>query len=324
MNGFQGIFPWWGGQGGNAPLAFTCRNLAERKGNEYAGQAASSAANSRLDGSPMQEDLVYDIGLHRGEDTQFYLAKGFRVVAVEGNPALVAHCRQVFADAIDAGRLQIIEGAIAPAEAGDTIRFYVNPKMSIWGTISPEYEQANAQLGKDSQSIEVPRVDIADLLQRRGMPFFMKIDIEGADTLVIDALRQLPDRPRFLSTEASAVDVASSKNDLYALKDLGYRRFQIVQQATIPGSRLNSVNRDGNTFDYVFPDHASGPFGDELPGRWHDFSDTIAAFGTLTTRKKMYGPRSRLATMRGGWRLRRLIESVAGPVGWHDIHARLD
>ena len=26
--------------------------------------------------------LIYDVGAHRGEDTEFYLKKGFRVVAI--------------------------------------------------------------------------------------------------------------------------------------------------------------------------------------------------------------------------------------------------
>jgi hypothetical protein len=36
----------------------------------------------------MQDLLVFDIGCHRGEDSDFYLQKGFRIVAVEANPAL--------------------------------------------------------------------------------------------------------------------------------------------------------------------------------------------------------------------------------------------
>ena len=35
-------------------------------------------------------DLIMDVGMHRGEDAEFYLKKGFRVVGVEANPELVA------------------------------------------------------------------------------------------------------------------------------------------------------------------------------------------------------------------------------------------
>lgn len=35
------------------------------------------------------EDLIYDVGFNRGEDTAYYLRKGYRVVAFEANPDLV-------------------------------------------------------------------------------------------------------------------------------------------------------------------------------------------------------------------------------------------
>lgn len=40
------------------------------------------------------ENLIFDAGAHRGDDTDFYLGKGFRVVAAEANPILVDHLRR--------------------------------------------------------------------------------------------------------------------------------------------------------------------------------------------------------------------------------------
>ena len=53
--------------------------------------------------TPKHEDLIYDVGMHRGEDTQFYLRKGFRVVAFEANPENVSFCRNKFRESIDHG-----------------------------------------------------------------------------------------------------------------------------------------------------------------------------------------------------------------------------
>lgn len=50
------------------------------------------------------DDLIYDVGLHRGEDTDYYLQKGFRVVAVEANPQLVDECTARFAREIADGK----------------------------------------------------------------------------------------------------------------------------------------------------------------------------------------------------------------------------
>jgi len=40
-----------------------------------------------------EPDLIFDIGSHKGEDTDFYLKKAFKVVAFEANPKLIAHCK---------------------------------------------------------------------------------------------------------------------------------------------------------------------------------------------------------------------------------------
>ncbi|TIL80880.1 MAG: FkbM family methyltransferase, partial [Mesorhizobium sp.] len=36
----------------------------------------------------MQADLVYDVGMNNGDDTAYYLHRGFRVVAIEADPDL--------------------------------------------------------------------------------------------------------------------------------------------------------------------------------------------------------------------------------------------
>ena len=41
-------------------------------------------------------DLNDDVGFHQGEDTAFYLKKGFRVVAFEAHPRLAENGRPVY------------------------------------------------------------------------------------------------------------------------------------------------------------------------------------------------------------------------------------
>jgi hypothetical protein len=35
------------------------------------------------------KNLIYDVGMNDGNDTAYYLSRGFRVVAIEANPVLV-------------------------------------------------------------------------------------------------------------------------------------------------------------------------------------------------------------------------------------------
>ena len=86
--------------------------------------------------------LIYDVGAHRGEDTSFYLAKGFTVVAVEASPQLCDEMRERFHDYIDAGRLRLIN--IAIADYNGTIDFYVDSAVSVWSTVNYEWVLRNA------------------------------------------------------------------------------------------------------------------------------------------------------------------------------------
>ena len=57
-------------------------------------------------------DLIYDVGAHKGEDSDFYLRLGFRVVAVEANPTLVDKLKQRFPDEISNGKYILVENAM--------------------------------------------------------------------------------------------------------------------------------------------------------------------------------------------------------------------
>jgi len=58
------------------------------------------------------KDLIYDVGMCKGEDTDFYLKKGFRVVAFEADPDLVDMNKKRFAKEINDKKLIIVGGAI--------------------------------------------------------------------------------------------------------------------------------------------------------------------------------------------------------------------
>ena len=81
----------------------------------------------------MDERVIIDVGMHNGTDTDFYLKKGFRVIAVEANPRLVEKARDRFAAEIASGRLEILEGAITDRE-GD-VEFWVNLDQDLWSAV---------------------------------------------------------------------------------------------------------------------------------------------------------------------------------------------
>lgn len=224
------------------------------------------------------EQLIYDVGLHKGEDTDFYLKKGYRVVAFEANPGLIEFCRSRFEKEIRAGQLHIVEGAIAPQTSTGKVTFYLNKNASVWGTIDNAWVERNAAWGTDSEEIVVDRINMVEIFKKFGIPYFLKIDIEGADGLVLEALQAFEVRPQFISIEANTVDISALMHDLETLNKLGYKQFQLAPQKDIQGRLVDTRTLEGQSFEHIFPDGASGLFGNDLPGVWIAHEAIVSSF----------------------------------------------
>ncbi len=260
--------------------------------------------------------LVFDVGLHKGEDTAFYLRKGFRVVAFEADPELVAHCERRFAEALEDGRLRIVHGAIAEPGA-PTVTFYRHTGESVWGTTDPAWVARNAHRGTHV-AVEVPVVDFAAQLAARGVPHYAKIDVEGADRICLDALTPAGS-PRYLSIESDKTSVAAVAEELDRLEALGYTRFCAVQQQGMERRTITTRTRAGDPFVHRFEPHASGAFGEDL--EWTDRASVQARYERIFTAYRRYGDASPMGRSRAGRVLRRQLNRFGAFPGWYDTHA---
>lgn len=257
--------------------------------------------------------------MNEGQDTEFYLALGYRVVAVEAHPELAAAGRERFADAIASGRLVIEEAAICQeAPASGFISFYVNRRVSAWSTASPDAVERSGQARADDiVKIEVPGLSIGTLVERHGMPYYLKVDIEGSDIWCVEGLGALPARPRFLSFEASLPTI---EQELDIVAALGYRRMAVVPQARIGGTVVSVSRRDGTILRHRFPESASGVFGDDLPpSLWLDLEGAKRAYRRVKLCDRLLGPETPRLVRKG----RRAFELATGYLvpGWFDLHA---
>ena len=265
-------------------------------------------------------DLIFDIGLHTGKDTTFYLKKGFRVVAVEANDALVKEASQRFAGEIDAGRLTIHHAAIAEREG--TVDFFVNDQKDDWGTTSLAFVERNEALGTTHTKVEVPCLPLQRIIERYGVPYYAKIDIEGADVLCLEAFLDFDERPEYLSIEATLDRFEGAFAEFSHLWVLGYRRFKIVNQALHHSVRCPLPAREGLYVDERFDGHMSGPFGEEAPGTWRDIESAWHRYREILVDQSRFGARGRywntpLRQLDDWWRRFTRRE----PAGWYDIHA---
>lgn len=209
----------------------------------------------------VNQKLVFDIGFHVGEDAAFYLKRGFKVVAVEANPALCDAARERFASEIASGQLILVNKALA-ATPGKLV-FYVS-EHSVWSTCDETFAARSREAGYATRPITVEATTIAHLIEEHGVPYFMKVDIEGFDMVVIEGLLKTEARPAYISLESDKDSVKGLRREFDTLAQLGYDRFKRVNQAAVPKQAPRGVE------GYAFPPGASGNFGEDAPGRWQD------------------------------------------------------
>lgn len=201
--------------------------------------------------------LVYDLGMNEGRNVPYYLAKGCRVVAVEAVPALVRQAERRFAEAIASGDLVVLNVGIA--ESAGSATFHVNTIDTVHSSFV-----APVNPSPDWTTIEVCTVPASAIVEAHGEAYFIKIDVEGYDLVVLRDLFRAGIRPALISAEAHTIEIPCS------LVAMGYQAFQLVNQREIGRSiaRREIQTIDGARLPYLFPRHSAGPFGDDLDDAW--------------------------------------------------------
>jgi FkbM family methyltransferase len=272
----------------------------------------------------MDNKLIYDVGMNNGDDTAYYLFKGYRVVAIEADPTLVDKARYRFAAEIDQGRLALLNVAVGPEER--LVPFWICEGRNEWNS----FDRANAaKYGQQCHALDVQCTRFRNILGEHGVPHYLKIDIEGHDHYCLADLDP-DDLPRYVSLELSRLE------DLAALSELGYNAFKVINQhdhtqfrfqslglkawlklklqkrprlsrafealGTVKGRLAGLLSRGSPTNGgrrraaggWEFPFGSSGPFGEETDGEWQTLEE--AAYCWLNFRRLgdiQYGPESR-------------------------------
>ena len=269
----------------------------------------------RPDPDSMTPDLIFDIGMHQGEDTDFYLRKGFRVVAVDANPDLCDRNAHRFEREIQDGRLTIVNAAIA--EKAGKVRFYLNYCRSDWGTLYESLVRRNERRGSPGhRPIEVESLRPETLFEKYGIPYYMKVDIEGADWICLQALGHVHELPRYISVEND-----KPVRQVRQLAKLGYYRFKIVSQRSVPEQREPTPPIEGRAANIHFQLGSSGLFGGDLPGTWMTKDEATRVASKVAISQKIVGLEG---LVRQSWPalIRTPIERLFWRgFHWFDIHA---
>ena len=270
--------------------------------------------------------MIYDVGLNLGQDTDFYLKKGFRVVAFEADPENVAVCKKRFADAIESGQLIIVEGAIVENNSPvkqETVRFYRNEDHPLWGSTCEDWAYRNEVMGTSNEIIEVEAVDFAECLETYGIPFYLKADIVGSEVICLKALQEFENKPDYISIRSEKVIFRKLKEEFELLENLGYGDFKAIQQ-DFHNLKVPIKSPENEESFYQFEEGASGTFGEDTEGDWKVRDEILADYKKIFVLYWLFGDYSFLnQTNRGQKMVGRLERIVRRPLpGWYDTHAR--
>ncbi len=263
--------------------------------------------------------LIYDFGMNDGRDTAFYLAKGFRVVAVEALPALCDRALNRFADEVNSGVLTIINAAIV--DAPGPVTFYTNARTT-WGTVHRSFADRYARLGWPSTNeITVDGVLARDVLAAHGIPYYAKIDLQGSDRPCLEAFLSFAERPQYISLSSEKASFSALKREFDLLEQLGYRRFKVVPQHKVFQQQAPWPPLEGKWVEHSFQQGDSGLFGEEAPGRWLTRRQALDLYRLIFVKYHLYGDRIDGKTTWNA-KLGRSLRKHTGSAGWYDTHAR--
>ena len=234
--------------------------------------------------------LIVDVGMSEGNDTDFYLKKGFRVVGIEADPAAFQELNTRFAERIARNELIVLNRA-AYSESGKSVQFV--RAYSSQGHSHIRREQDN----RDGELVTVSTIAWPEIIAIAGVPYYCKIDIEGGEENLLESIASSRILPEYISVECH------SFGPIEALYQAGYRLFRVLHQNSHDAFVAPNPALEGNYLpDHHFV-HASGYFGKELYGdRWLDFREITIAFDAI----------------------QRLREFGTLPHIWFDCHAHIE
>jgi FkbM family methyltransferase len=189
----------------------------------YYGNRARHADMDRLYRRVVKSgDLVFDVGAHVGDRVASFRRLGARVVAVEPQPALARTLKLLYRR----DRAVVIE-PVAVGRAAGTIALRVNVDNPTVSSASDAFIKAadgapGWQGQRWSKTVQVPVTTLDVLIERHGLPAFIKLDVEGFE---VEALAGLTRNVPALSFEFTTIQPELAAACIERCAALGYRLF---------------------------------------------------------------------------------------------------
>ena len=250
-----------------------------------------------------RSNLIIDVGAHNGDDTAYYLHLGYRVIAIEANPELTEDIKRRFPTEVEAGTLTVLNVGVAHRPC--ILPFCVSDDKTVLSSFDRALVETHS---KNIRVVPVECTTLDTVIRSYGVPYYVKIDIEGYDHVAVDGLTH-ETRPQYVSCELTHTEGLIPK--LYAL---GYRRFKLVNQSTytdatpvfdneigframrkacgfapvlkrlVPNGVRVDFDKSVVCSSYAFPQGSSGPFAEGTFGRWWSREDAERRYERIRER----------------------------------------
>jgi FkbM family methyltransferase len=203
-----------------------------------------------------QRDLVFDVGANCGDKTDVFLRLGARVLAIEPDESnLEALNRRFLRYRLCKKAVVVIGQALADQNRVETM--WVDADGSALNTLSSKWVQALrtdpdrfGQVFAFGDERQVSTTTLEDLFATYGVPFFVKIDVEGYE---LNVLRGMKRPVPFLSFEVNLPEFKSEGLQcIAALESLdadGRFNFVVDSQRGLELDRWLEVEEFSNLFE---------------------------------------------------------------------------
>ena len=167
---------------------------------------------------------IFDIGANKGQNLSYFLDKADIVIAIEANTNLVKQIKSDFKQFIDNERLIVENVALIDDENVKNIDFYISKVNNVLSTLYPDDK---SKFYKQEVRCEKASLLINNYLKNYDISQieYIKIDIEGADKLVLNDLIKNDILAKNLSVECNDPEVIE-----FLLKSK-YKFFKLVKGA---------------------------------------------------------------------------------------------
>lgn len=177
--------------------------------------------------------VMMDLGAHKGADSAFYLRDRYKVIAVEAHPGLARECEATLSllnsttimPGEDIIRYRVLKAAVTPT--GEEAHLYCSNKglQGETHSIYPHRVKGCEDVGYTVAGTTIPR-----LFKNHGVPYYLKVDIEGADVVAIRQLHDCKAVPPYLSVEPDRDHPEEALEIMAHFGYMGYDSFDLVRQ----------------------------------------------------------------------------------------------